>query len=365
MSFFMFKIIVLILLLLLLSGTVSRRILRVLMIAGLIILLIREIKKLDIDHMSFVQSSAVSLCSSSFTLSDDQSYDIPVAKGCVLHLRSAFGGAVKISGWNKPFVRMICTKKAATQEDLERIELKVQTDARSKNAASKRIDIAGGAQGSICSAADGSIRASWTSNGWSSQMPRVDYELHVPKKKMKSISCKIRSGLIAMQSFAVHDAVNAHTKNGEIKISDIHGNVFGESQSGGISLSNIAGNLAVEVKSGLVDLQNIQGNVSVDSRSGSIQLAEIAGSVKVETKSGPTSARGIQGKTQVGTRSGTIVLDGVARSTDASTRSGAVTITRSKKSSGTIRAQSRSGHIIIRDSTGDILAQGRGQIVVK
>lgn len=359
----MFKIIVILLLLLMVGGAITRRMIRIVALAVLIVLLIREIGRLDVSHISFTSCKTGSCCQS-LPFCESHEQDIPIAAGSAITLTSVLGGKVKIHGWDKPFVRIKTNKHAGTKKDLERLEAGIKTDA-SKGDLSRSVDITGGAEGSTWSAGDGWFSVTWSRSSWSGATPCIDYDLFIPKEKLKTISVRVNSAIVDVRSIVVAEALNIHVRSGEILAENILGDIDIRSHSGQVKLSDIQGAVKVDSRSGFVSANNLSSDATIRSWSGAIQMSQVGGTVSAHTRSGAVNIDGVRGDVDVQTRSGSISLNNISGSVAALARSGSISITRASSARGTVKASSRSGQIVVKDSKGNVLAQGRGQVTLR
>lgn len=359
----MFKIFVLLFLLLLVGGVITRRAIRLVAVAALIVLLAREIGRLNINYTSFFGCNSGNCCRH-FSVTDSYEHELPVVSGSVLSLTSAFGGTINIQGWDKPLIRIAVTKRAGTEEDLDKIKIGVSTDAQ-QDVAAKMVDISGTADGFSWSSNDGQFSFSWARSSWNGPVPCVDYELFVPKTTMKSLNLRFTSGSVQLNSVLVSDSMDVNLRSGQLLASNIGGDVNVHSGSGQVELKDIQGSVHVDAHSGCVFAENITENASVRTASGPAKLLNIGGSVKVNVRSGNIYLDGVQEHVDAKAASGPITMMNVAHSVDAFTRSGSISITRAPNAQGVIKASTKSGHIHIKDSNGNTLAQGRGQVTVR
>jgi hypothetical protein len=116
--------------------------------------------------------------------------------------------------------------------------------------------------------------------------------------------------------------------SGELRISDIHGDLSVTDSSGGIYITNVAGNARIEDSSGEMEVVDVTGNVNVPvDSSGAMRLRQIGGSVEIGTDS-----------------SGDIAIQTVGRD-----------VTIDRDSSGDITVTDVAGNLTVHaDSSGDI-----------
>lgn len=347
----MFKILLLLFFLLLFTGLINRRVIRVAIIAGLILLLAREIK----------QHNLVSHCPGGFNWSDCSKFshsetvegEIVSAKGATLELDVSLGGRVVLKGWDKDVIHVSVQKRAETPEDLQNIVVKIDSDESIfGKAKTGRIQVFAKETGWFGSSA------------WSGKSPCVACKIMVPKKEMKNVEFNLGCCAVEVDSVKLKN-ISVRSGSGKLKFEDIKGDLSVNSGSGYVHASDIEGSVDVQTASGAVRLKDIDKDVRVTSGSGMIELKEIEGSVDVDASSGFVSIDEVEGAVNVHTASGAIRLSDVAGEVDASARSGNITVVRSKDAKGPVRCFTRSGHIMVKDGHGKILGQGKGQVVLK
>jgi len=347
------------------AGVITRKVIRVFIIAFLALLIVREIQHCNFGCINISSCTNSGFCwgDGNLAFSDSYEQNIPVTSGATLELRSMLGGSIQVKGWDKPFVQVAITKRAATQDDLKKIAISVSSDALQKGGDARRVEIVEGAEGSGWWKGGDWFNVSWSN--WKGTSPRIDYELFVPRKTFKSISLGVRSGLVVTRDFETGETLNINSQSGALTVENIKGNVDVRSRSGFITIVDVDGMVNLDSASGSIRIGQVRKNLSVRSRSGAIQIENVQGSAQVETKSGLVGMRNIAGDVRVEARSGAIMLANVSGAVDASAKSGAVTVSRAHNAQGTVKASSRSSSVIVKDHTGAVIAEGRGQIVVK
>lgn len=103
--------------------------------------------------------------------------------------------------------------------------------------------------------------------------------------------------------------------------------VTGESSSGDVTAEGVA-TVSVGAKSGNVRVSNVAGNVKVNTKSGDVRLASLGASVEVTASSGGVSGKDLRGSTVIHGSSGNIDLE-LTRAADVrvDAHSGNVTLT--------------------------------------
>lgn len=152
----------------------------------------------------------------------------------------------------------------------------------------------------------------WKSSGY------VDYRIMVPEKIRLDVS----------------------SISGEVKISNITGEVEASSTSGDLSIKRINGALNLETTSGDVEVSMIEGDVTVSGTSSDLKMFDIKGNVDISSTSGNVSAEGVVGSIQIDNTSGDLFLKRIEGNIEATTVSGSMVI---EQIEGGLHLESSSG----------------------
>jgi len=347
----MVKILVLLFLLLLFTGLINGRIIRLGIIGAILFLLVREIRDLKIDSVK-ICSASCSDCTK-FTESDVLRKQFAISPRTALDLQSSVRGNVQIEGWKKDVVEVEIKKRAAKKEDLQKVDVTLSSNAPDGGRAD-RINIAASMEGS-----------GWLSGSWDNVVPCVDYKIHVPKKMLRTITINVASANVQVDSLELDDALSVKTASGQVSITDVEAAVDVNTSSGQVLIDDVDGTVDVDTSSGFISVKDVDKKVRVGSSSGAVQLKKIDGDASASTSSGSVNMHDVKGDVAASTSSGSINLSDVAGAVTASASSGAITVTRAKNAKGHVKCFTRSGPILVKDSRGNILAQGRGKVTLQ
>lgn len=137
---------------------------------------------------------------------------------------------------------------------------------------------------------------------------------------------------------------------GEIRASDVEGDVDLDTHSGSVNASNIGGNARIDTGSGSVDVRMVRGALDVDTGSGSVEAADIEGeSIFIDTGSGSVRLdRAKAREVEIDTGSGSVRTSDIdAEMTRVDTGSGSVTLDLVRLSSGDHEVDTGSGRVTV------------------
>jgi Toastrack DUF4097 len=165
------------------------------------------------------------------------------------------------------------------------------------------------------------------------------------------------------------DIEMADSRDDEIQISDVDGNVVVGGRSGSVTVNRV-GSLQVntqngeliarEIKgafiahatNGEVSVDTVGGRVEVQATHGEVTVRNAGGDVRVNSTSGEISIRCAKGRVEATSASGAITLVGVNGDADANTASGEVIFKGAIRADGRYRLRSLSGEVqmVIQDN---------------
>lgn len=157
----------------------------------------------------------------------------------------------------------------------------------------------------------------WKSSGY------VDYRIMVPEKVRLDVS----------------------SISGEVKISNIAGEVEASSTSGDLWIKRITGALNLETTSGDVEVSMIEGDITVSGTSSDLEMFDIKGDVDISSTSGNVSAEGVVGSVQIDNTSGGLFLKRIGGNIEATTVSGSMVV---EQIEGGLHLESSSGDIEVK-----------------
>ena len=98
--------------------------------------------------------------------------------------------------------------------------------------------------------------------------------------------------------------VHVETRSGELRVSDLEGEVRLENRHGNVSAEKIEGDVKVSVRNGNVWLEDIRGATLASARNGQIEAERIDGTLDCETRNASIEIRDVRGPVRADTRNG-------------------------------------------------------------
>ena len=195
-------------------------------------------------------------------------------------LIDSFAGGIEVSSGRDDEIRVVVTKSARNQNDLNRIEIEMQ-------------DKDGGL--SIVSSAPASLHNAW-----------VKLEIKTPV----ATSVKMETGSGGLEAVGLDGAISAHTGSGSIELLDVAKSVDASTGSGGITVVGPRGDVIAHTGSGKILIGEVKGMIDASTNSGSLSVYDAEGQVQLGTKSGSIEYEGTPaGDCRFVTTSGGITLD--------------------------------------------------------
>jgi hypothetical protein len=167
---------------------------------------------------------------------------------------------------------------------------------------------------------------------------QVDFIVYVPKQ----VSVNTDSSFGDIRVEGIDGKCVLENKNGEIKASDIGGDVDIDNSFGDIEVSNIGGKADITNKNGEITADKISGSAVIESHFGDIEAVNIGGDIKITNNNGQITASDISGKADLSNAFGDINMDNVK---------GGATV---ESKNGRIEAENVAGNVQIKNSFGDI-----------
>ncbi|MHB1393902.1 MAG: LiaI-LiaF-like domain-containing protein [Clostridia bacterium] len=167
---------------------------------------------------------------------------------------------------------------------------------------------------------------------------QVDFIVYVPKQ----VSVDADSSFGDIRVEGIDGKCVLENKNGEIKASDIGGDVVIDNSFGDIEVSNVGGKADISNKNGEITADKISGSAVVENHFGDITAIKIGGDLKITNNNGRITASDISGKADLGNAFGDINLDKI---------NGGATV---ENKNGRIEAEDVAGNVQIKNSFGDI-----------
>ncbi|OQX89084.1 hypothetical protein B6D60_00195 [candidate division KSB1 bacterium 4484_87] len=147
------------------------------------------------------------------------------------------------------------------------------------------------------------------------------------------------------------------TSGGDIDVSKIDGIVKATTSGGDISANKISKEAILTTSGGDIDMDDIKGDVKAATAGGDLSLREIAGNVRASTSGGDIIVEKNTGNVSVQTSGGDIELYDVGAQVKATTSGGDVVV---RRSSGDVKVVTSGGDIDLTDIQGKISATTSG-----
>lgn len=296
--------------------------------------------------------------------------DVRVAHGqkIKLHVCSEYGN-IKVSSWDKDFVRVSIVKRVAIKEDLDLVNIDVETKDCVADSYAQIVQVS-----DVGSFSKGIYRLfGWNVFG-KRIMGRIDYTVMVPKF-LSSINLETTAD-VTMKGFRANE-LSVKSSRGNITIADIVGDVTIYSEMSTIDMFNVYGNVISNVSRGNFQLVDIFGSVSLDARTSPVYMKNVKGSIDLKMCRGDISLVNVDDRVTVNTITGKIDMDNVkgyvnvrSRRSDLSLKNihkganvymsaGPIEITRAYGGEGKIRAKTLDGQVTVRDSEGRVVSSSR------
>ncbi len=167
---------------------------------------------------------------------------------------------------------------------------------------------------------------------------QVDFIVYVPKQ----VSVDADSSFGDIDVNGVDGKCVLENRNGEIKATDVGGDVDIDNSFGDIEVSNVKGKADITNKNGEITADKISGSAVIESHFGDIEATSIGGDIKIVNNNGRITASDISGKANVENSFGDINLDKV---------NGGATV---ESKNGRIEAEDVAGNVQIKNAFGDI-----------
>jgi hypothetical protein len=167
---------------------------------------------------------------------------------------------------------------------------------------------------------------------------QVDFIVYVPKQ----VSVVANSSFGDIKVEGIDGKCVLENKNGEIKASDIGGDMDIDNSFGNIEVSNVRGKTDIINRNGEITADKVSGSAVIESHFGDIEATNIGGDIKITNNNGRITARDISGKADVENAFGDINLNKV--------KGGAAV----ESKNGRIEAEDVAGNVKINNSFGDI-----------
>ena len=132
------------------------------------------------------------------------------------------------------------------------------------------------------------------------RFPNINFRervINLTVKMPKNIDLEIDDGSGEVKITQINGNIQIDDGSGEITIHDIQGDVDIDDGSGTVDVRDVAGSVTVDDGSGTIELNNIEENVKVSDGSGSIYIDDVGGDVIIKDDgSGSVNIKNVKGK---------------------------------------------------------------------
>lgn len=183
-------------------------------------------------------------------------------------------------------------------------------------------------------------------------VPRA--EVNVTNLKRK-VEVRSESGRVIISGVT---AATVRTKSGEIRVSDVTGDVSLGTSSGEVVVTRVNGDLTADAGSANLRITDTRGSTNITMTTGNVDLKYAVGDVRVVSINGRTSIHCAKGRVDIGDTSGVITLSGVDGDIDVMTSGGRAMLTGLPGTAHHYRLRTLSGSVTVNlpEDTSDFTA---------
>jgi hypothetical protein len=135
--------------------------------------------------------------------------------------------------------------------------------------------------------------------------------------------------------------ITSRTHNGNVSVVGVQGTVKTTSHNGAISCARISGDVHARTHNGGVSVTEVRGDVNADTHNGSTTCKDISGNVEATTHNRDVLLRNIEGNAKAITHNGSISCANVAGNVEARTHNGSVEVVRREELSESVSISCR------------------------
>jgi hypothetical protein len=154
--------------------------------------------------------------------------------------------------------------------------------------------------------------------------------IYVPKAEVnvtnlkRKVDVRSDSGKVIVSGVA---AATVRTASGEIRVSDVTGDVRLDTSSANVVVTRVNGDLTADAGSANLRITETRGSTTITTTTGNVDLKYAMGDVRVVSINGRTNIHCAKGRVDIGDTSGVITLSGVDGDVDVMTSGGRATLT--------------------------------------
>jgi len=141
--------------------------------------------------------------------------------------------------------------------------------------------------------------------------------------------------------------LNLDTSGGNIKVSDLHGEVIAKTSGGDLEMGHIEGNIDARTSGGDVKLDGARGKVDLRTSGGEMQVGNVDGPLSVKTSGGSISLKRVTGDLYAHTSGGGIEVEEALGTVDASTSGGSIRARLGQQPRGDSKLSTSGGSITV------------------
>ncbi len=167
---------------------------------------------------------------------------------------------------------------------------------------------------------------------------QIDFVIYAPKQ----INLDARGSFGDISADGIDGKCIIENKNGEIKASNIGGDLKVDNAFGDIEVSNVGGKAEINNKNGQIEADHISGSAVIEGHFGDIEVKTVGGDAKIVSSNGQITAYDINGKAELINSFGDI---NIARA------KGGIIV---ENKNGRIEAEAVTGNASVKNAFGDI-----------
>jgi DUF4097 and DUF4098 domain-containing protein YvlB len=138
-----------------------------------------------------------------------------------------------------------------------------------------------------------------------------------------------------------------HTSGGDIHVQSSGGEVELSTSGGDVTIGNVGKSLTVKTSGGDVSVGDVGGELSAITAGGDIEVGKVSGNATLKTAGGNIQLRGATGSIRAKTAGGDVTLQNISGSVDASTAGGNVEADLHPSGTGNSRLSSSGGDVTL------------------
>ncbi|HWW61687.1 MAG TPA: DUF4097 family beta strand repeat-containing protein [Thermoanaerobaculia bacterium] len=142
-------------------------------------------------------------------------------------------------------------------------------------------------------------------------------------------------------------SVDVHTSGGDVKLTDVSGEVEVRTSGGDIDAGRVSGPTNLRTSGGDIAIDSASGNVTAHTSGGGITIGDTTGWVEAKTSGGSIHLARVSGDVTARTSGGGIKIEEAMGRVDASTSGGSITARFGKQPGGDSRLSTSGGGVMV------------------